>query len=123
MGTNISSLPTFLAAVATFITYIYIRRRNSFLNQLQGPKSRSFWIGEYDPRVPPSLVCGVRCGYHTNSFSMTTSTMKGNEGDIFYQNEVGDCEFEWLQRFGSAWRRRGCVGVSVLYCRIFADLS
>lgn len=78
MGTNISSLPTFLATVAAFITYIYIRRRNSFLNQLQGPKSRCFWIG--------------------------------NEGDIYYQNEVGDCEFEWLQRFGSAWRRRGCVG-------------
>ena len=52
MGANISSLPTFLAAVATFITYIYIRRRNSFLNQLQGPKSRSFWIGEYDFCAP-----------------------------------------------------------------------
>lgn len=50
MGSNISSLPTFLAAVAAFITYIYIRRRNSFLSQLRGPKSRSFWIGESQKR-------------------------------------------------------------------------
>ncbi|KAF8259373.1 cytochrome P450 [Lactarius quietus] len=78
MGTYISSLPTCLTAIAAFITYIYIRRRNPFLSQLRGPKSPSFWIG--------------------------------NEGDIYYQNEVGDCEFEWLQRFGSAWRRRGCLG-------------
>lgn len=70
-----------------------------------------------------ALVCGALCGYHTNYFSMATSNMLGNEGDIYYQNEVGDCEFEWLQRFGSAWRRRGCVGVRVLYHRILADSS
>ncbi|KAI9440898.1 cytochrome P450 [Lactarius indigo] len=78
MGANISSLSIFLAAVVAFITYTYFRRRNSFLSQLRGPKSPSFWIG--------------------------------NEGDLFYQKEVGDCEFEWLQQFGSAWRRRGCLG-------------
>ena len=60
MGTNISLLPTFLAAVATCIAYIHIRRRNSFLNQLQGPKSRSFWLGEYhDPRPPLRLPVWV----------------------------------------------------------------
>ncbi|KAH9074981.1 cytochrome P450 [Lactarius deliciosus] len=80
MGANISLLPTCLAAAVAFMTYTYtyIRRRNSFLSQLRGPKSHSFWIG--------------------------------NEGDIYYQNEVGDCEFEWVQQFGSAWRRRGCLG-------------
>ncbi|KAI9458346.1 cytochrome P450 [Lactarius psammicola] len=78
MGANLSSLPTFLATIVAFITYTYLRRRNSFLSQLRGPKSHSFWIG--------------------------------NEGDIYYQNEVGDCEFEWVQEFGSAWRRRGCLG-------------
>jgi hypothetical protein len=122
MGTDISSLPTFLAAVATLITYIYIRRRNSFLNQLQGPKSHSFWIGEYQ-YIAFSPLCGVLCEQHTNSFPMVVYTILGNEGDIYYQNEVGDCEFEWLQRFGSAWRRRGCVGVRVLYYRISADSS
>ena len=52
------------------------------------------------------------------SITLTPSpwpTVLGNEGDIYYQNEVGDSEFEWVQRFGSAWRRRGCLGVSVLY--------
>lgn len=78
MGTNFSSLPTLLVAVVALITYTYLRRRNSFLSQLRGPKPHSFWIG--------------------------------NEGNILYQNEVGDCEFEWMQQFGSAWRRRGCLG-------------
>jgi len=34
----------------------------------------------------------------------------GNEGDIRYQNEVGDCEFKWMREYGSAWRRAGCFG-------------
>jgi hypothetical protein len=37
----------------------------------------------------------------------------GNEADIRYQNEVGDCEFKWMREYGSAWRRAGCFGVSV----------
>ncbi|KAH9986673.1 cytochrome P450 [Russula compacta] len=74
-------LSTLLAvAIVPFLTWLYIRHRNSssFLDQLRGPKSPSFWIG--------------------------------NEGDIFYQNEVGDNEFQWMREFGSAWRRRGCLG-------------
>ena len=56
MGANLSSLTTFLAAVAAFITYTYIRRRNSFLSQLRGPESHSFWIGEHCVVSPPRPV-------------------------------------------------------------------
>jgi hypothetical protein len=45
-------------------------------------------------------------------------TCSGNEGDIFYQNEVGDSEFKWMRHFGSAWRRRGCLGVRVTFIDI-----
>jgi cytochrome P450 len=38
----------------------------------------------------------------------------GNEADIRYQNEVGDCEFKWMREFGSAWRRAGCFGADRL---------
>ncbi|KAI0263458.1 cytochrome P450 [Gloeopeniophorella convolvens] len=34
----------------------------------------------------------------------------GNDRDIRYQNEVGDLEFKWMERFGTAWRRAGCFG-------------
>jgi hypothetical protein len=43
----------------------------------------------------------------------------GNEADIRYQNEVGDCEFKWMHEYGSAWRRAGCFGVSV-FCSVTA---
>jgi hypothetical protein len=39
----------------------------------------------------------------------------GNESDIRYQNEVGDCEFKWMREYGSAWCRAGCFGVSVFF--------
>ncbi|KAF8260788.1 cytochrome P450 [Lactarius quietus] len=38
----------------------------------------------------------------------------GNEADIRYQNEVGDCEFKWMREYGSAWRRTGCFGINHL---------
>ncbi|KAN0129576.1 cytochrome P450 [Lactarius tabidus] len=38
----------------------------------------------------------------------------GNEADIRYQNEVGDCEFKWMHEYGSAWRRTGCFGTDHL---------
>jgi len=38
----------------------------------------------------------------------------GNEADIRYQNEVGDCEFKWMREYGSAWRRAGCLGTDRL---------
>ncbi|TFY63091.1 hypothetical protein EVG20_g6460 [Dentipellis fragilis] len=28
----------------------------------------------------------------------------GNQQDILYQNEVGDVEFQWMRKYGSAWR-------------------
>ena len=40
-------------------------------------------------------------------------SLVGNETDLRYQNEVGDCEFKWMREYGSAWRRAGCFGVSV----------
>ncbi|KAI0297456.1 cytochrome P450 [Multifurca ochricompacta] len=84
MNAQSDALPALLAVVVVFLIYVYahFRRRGSFLSQLQGPKSHSFWIG--------------------------------NEGEIFHQNEVGDCEFKWMRQFGSAWRHRGCLGVDHL---------
>ncbi|KAI0263457.1 cytochrome P450 [Gloeopeniophorella convolvens] len=42
------------------------------------------------------------------------SWLAGHEGDIFFQNEVGDREFRWMRQYGSAWRIRGCYGVDHL---------
>ncbi|KAI0263473.1 cytochrome P450 [Gloeopeniophorella convolvens] len=38
----------------------------------------------------------------------------GNEAELRYQTEVGDCEFKWLRQYGTAWRRRGALGVDYL---------
>ncbi|KAN0129558.1 cytochrome P450 [Lactarius tabidus] len=75
-------LACILAAVTTFITYVYLRRRNSSLRKLQGPESPSLWLG--------------------------------NESQIRYQNEVGEHEFKWMRRYGTAWRRTGTLGVDHL---------
>jgi hypothetical protein len=72
MGVNFSSLHTFLAVVAAFMTRTYIRRRNSFVSQLQGPKSHSFWIGEYQKYC--LRLCGVLCEHHTNPFPVANCT-------------------------------------------------
>ncbi|KAI0263471.1 cytochrome P450 [Gloeopeniophorella convolvens] len=34
----------------------------------------------------------------------------GNDHEIRYQKEVGDCEFEWMRRYGGAWRRSAPLG-------------
>ncbi|KAH8995441.1 cytochrome P450 [Lactarius akahatsu] len=44
----------------------------------------------------------------------SSSFWLGNEADIRYQNEVGDCEFMWMREYGSAWRRTGCLGTDRL---------
>lgn len=45
----------------------------------------------------------------------------GNESQIRYQNEVGEHEFKWMRRYGTAWRRTGTLGVSLL--QRLADVS
>ena len=35
----------------------------------------------------------------------------GNESQIRYQNEVGEHEFQWMRRYGTAWHRTGTLGV------------
>jgi hypothetical protein len=37
----------------------------------------------------------------------------GNESQIRYQNEVGEHEFQWMRRYGTAWRRTGALGVGL----------
>ncbi|KAH9989062.1 cytochrome P450 [Russula compacta] len=64
--------------VSVFLIRTYIRRRGSFLRDLQGPESSSFLLG--------------------------------NDLDLRYQVEVGDCEFKWAHQYGTAWRRSGCLG-------------
>jgi hypothetical protein len=41
------SLAFLLVAVIARVTYVYFRRRNSFLRKLQGPEPTSFLLGEY----------------------------------------------------------------------------
>ncbi|KAF8267874.1 cytochrome P450 [Lactarius quietus] len=38
----------------------------------------------------------------------------GNDADIRYQDEVGDCELKWMREYGSAWRRAGCFSIDRL---------
>lgn len=45
------SLACVLAVGTAYITYLYLRGRNSFLRKLQGPESPSFWLGDY-PYLP-----------------------------------------------------------------------
>ncbi len=94
------SLTCLLVAVMAHVTYIYFRRRNSFLRKLQGPESTSFLLGAYLDLFPSVLISLCR--------------ITGNEGDIRYQNEVGDTEFEWMRKYGTAWRRSGPLGVRFL---------
>jgi hypothetical protein len=49
------SLACFLVAVTMHVTYVYLRRRNSFLRKLQGPESTSFLLGEYLDLSHPRL--------------------------------------------------------------------
>ncbi|KAH9169311.1 cytochrome P450 [Lactarius sanguifluus] len=70
------------AVTAYYITYVYLRGRNSFLRKLQGPESPSFLLG--------------------------------NESQLRYQNEVGEHEYKWMRRYGTAWRRTGPLGVNHL---------
>lgn len=94
------TLAFLLLAVIAHVTYVYFRRRNSFLRKLQGPESTSYLLGE-DLDLSPSVFIPL---------CRTT----GNEGDLRYQNEVGDAEFEWMRKYGTAWRRSGPLGVRLL---------
>jgi len=92
------TLACLLVALTAHLTYVYLRRRNSFLRKLQGPKSTSFLLGEY---------------LYLSSYAITRLYgTTGNEGDLRYQNEVGDSEFQWMRKYGTAWRRTGPLGVS-----------
>ena len=102
------SLACLLVAVTAHVTYVYLRRRSSFLRKLQGPESTSFFLGEYLDLFPSVFTRLCR--------------ISGNEGDIRYQNEVGDREFDWMRKYGSAWRRRGPLGVSFFKDRMKPSL-
>ena len=41
------SLACLLVVATAYLTYVYLRRRNSFFRKLQGPKPTSFLLGEY----------------------------------------------------------------------------
>ena len=52
--------------------------------------------------------------YNIHSLPLTGSfDGAGNDLDLRYQVEVGDCEFKWARQYGTAWRRSGCLGVGV----------
>ncbi|KAH8998308.1 cytochrome P450, partial [Lactarius hatsudake] len=34
----------------------------------------------------------------------------GNDIEVRYQNEVGDCESKWEREYGDVWRQHGCLG-------------
>ena len=92
------ALACLLVAITAHLAYIYLRRRNSFLAKLHGPKPTSFLLGDHLYLSSPAItrLCEIT----------------GNEGDLRYQNEVGDSEFQWMRKYGTAWRRTGPLGVS-----------
>ena len=92
------SLACVLLVLIAHLVYTFLRRRNSFLRKLQGPEPTSFLLGEYLDSISSAITRRCR--------------ITGNEGDIRYQNEVGDSEFQWMRKYGSAWRRSGPLGVS-----------
>lgn len=46
------NLACLLVAVIAHATYVYFRRRNSFLRKLQGPESTSIFLGDYLDFIP-----------------------------------------------------------------------
>ncbi|KAH9066220.1 cytochrome P450 [Lactarius vividus] len=40
----------------------------------------------------------------------SSSFLHGNDIEIHYQNEVGDCEFKWAREYGNVWQQHGCLG-------------
>ena len=103
MGVLITLASTFLAW-STILVILYVRRRGGSLRHLKGPEPSTFWLGITPPFLFPVVVKLI--GWPL-----------GNEADIRYQNEVGDCEFKWMREYGSAWRRTGCFGVRVYFFR------
>jgi hypothetical protein len=83
----------------SLLAFLYTHRRGTSLTDLRGPQSSSFWLGILAPILRQADI-------------INWIFFSGNEVDIRYQNEVGDCEFEWMREYGSAWRRAGCFGVS-----------
>ena len=43
----------------------------------------------------------------------------GNQGDILYQSEVGDVDFEWLKEYGGIVKTHGPLGVRGTLWRLF----
>ncbi|KAH9032515.1 cytochrome P450 [Lactarius hengduanensis] len=40
----------------------------------------------------------------------SSSLLYGNDIEVLFQNEVGDCEFKWVREYGNVWRQHGCLG-------------
>lgn len=99
-----------LLAGLSLLVFLYPRRRDRSLKDLRGPQSSSFWLGNVQPILLHADIRLMRW-------------FPGNEGDIRYQNEVGDCEFKWMREYGTAWRRAGCFGVSARHSVIVRQLN
>ena len=95
---------------STLLTFLYLRWRGRSLTDLRGPQSSSFWLGIFAPILHHGDIANFRY-------------ISGNEADIRYQNEVGDCEFKWMREYGSAWRRAGCFGVSARHSAIILQFN
>ena len=44
----------------------------------------------------------------------------GNQGDILYQSEVGDVDFEWLKEYGGIVKTHGPLGVRRMLRQLLA---
>jgi hypothetical protein len=98
-------LSSIFLAWSAILVFLYVRGRGGSLRHLKGPEPSTFWLG-----ITPCFP------YHV-AIKLTWRS-PGNEADIRYQNEVGDCEFKWMREYGSAWRRTGCFGVSTTQCLV-----
>ena len=91
-----------LLAGLSLLAFLYPRCRSRYLTDLRGPEPSSFWLGTVYHFYALVDIRPIR-------------RFSGNEADIRYQNEVGDCEFKWMREYGSAWCRAGCFGVSTSF--------
>ncbi len=87
------SLGCLLVAVIAQVTYIYFRRRNSFLRKLQGPESTSLLLGEFSTYTqlcssPYAALQGTRV---TSVIKMRSETVNssGCENTVLHGVDVG----------------------------------
>lgn len=91
-----------LVTLALYIAYRFTKHRS--ITHIKGPKS-TFLIG------PPFPVLAVPAIYKSNIFLCL-----GNIQNFYYQENVGDLDFQYMKDYGLLWRMSRPLGVSLVSC-------